>query len=119
MIAPSFAEYARNAPSFDPEKITPGITVIAADCAALHPRPVPHFGAGGGVNQTRSPVARLTPCNPPGCGRVMSDTGKYAFCASTADPHSIPPNAPPCPARYCQIISPCFSGSIANPTPDF
>src|SRR6266481_6479840 len=66
MTAPSVVEYARSAPSTEPEKTTPGITVIAADCAALQPRPLPHFGLGGGAYQTRSPVIRSTACNPPG-----------------------------------------------------
>ena len=47
-IAPSVVEYTRNAPSFDPEKTAPGITVTAADCAALQPRPVPQTGGLGG-----------------------------------------------------------------------
>ena len=45
---PSVVEYARSAPSLDPEKITPGTIVSAADCAALQPRPMPHLGAAGG-----------------------------------------------------------------------
>src|SRR5437763_392171 len=77
---PSFVEYARSAPSFEPEKITPGITLSAADCAPLQPRPVPHFAGGGAVVHTRSPVASETACSPPGFGRVMSDTAKSA-CA--------------------------------------
>jgi hypothetical protein len=52
-IAPSLVEYTRNAPSFDPEKTAPGITVTAADCAALHPRPVPHAGGRGGASHAR------------------------------------------------------------------
>src|SRR5579864_2105465 len=112
-MAPSRAEKARIAPSIDPEKTAPGIAVIAADCAPLQPRPgCPHFGGGGGVNQTRSPVASLTACNPPGDGELPSATGKYAWSASIADPHSMPPSALPLPARYCQRIWPWRSGSI-------
>src|SRR5262245_30789750 len=105
-IDPSFVEYARSAPSFEPEKTTPGTAVSAADCAALHPRPLPHFAGGGAASHARSPVASATACRPPGRGRVMSETAKYAFAASTAEPHSMPPSAPPSPARYCQITSP-------------
>ena len=76
--APSFVEYARRAPSLDPEKIAPGISVSAADCAPLQPRSEPHFGAGGGATQTRWPVASDTACRPPGFGCRMSDTAKYA-----------------------------------------
>src|SRR5215831_8451762 len=116
---PSFVANARRAPSFDPEKMTPGMTVSAADCAALQPRPLPHFAATGAAIHTRSPDVRATACRPPGFGRVMSDTAKYACVPSTADPHSIPPSTPPSPARYCQTTSPCLSGSNAQPTPDF
>src|SRR4029077_5784430 len=111
---PSFAEYARIPPSSEPENTTPGITVMAADCAALQPRPgLPHAGGGAGVYQTRSPVAKSTACRPPGCGRPTSAIGKYAWTASTAEPHSMPPNGPPWPARYFHLIAPCLSGSIA------
>src|SRR5258707_8336714 len=118
-IEPSLVEYARSAPSTDPEKTIPEMTVMAADCAALQPRPAPHVGGGAGVCHARSPSARVTACKPPGFGRVMSDTGKYACSASTAEPHSMPPRAPPWPARYCHSTPPFLSGSIANPTPDF
>src|SRR5207302_2790536 len=73
---PSFVEYARRAPSLDPEKTTPGINVNAADCAPLQPRPEAHLAAAGGVIHTRSPVRSDTACSPPGLGRVMSDTAK-------------------------------------------
>src|SRR5215510_12348270 len=63
---PSAVEYARRAPSLEPEKITPGTTVNAADCATLHPRSVPHAAEGGGAYHARSPVARFTACRPPG-----------------------------------------------------
>src|SRR3979409_1124631 len=36
MIRPSFALYARRWPSSPPESTTPGIAVVAADCAGLH-----------------------------------------------------------------------------------
>jgi len=51
-IAPSAVEYTRKAPSFEPEKTAPGITVTAADCAALQPRPVPQTGGRGGANSS-------------------------------------------------------------------
>src|SRR5688572_27776030 len=98
-IAPFTAEYARSAPSFDPENTTPGMTVTAADCAAVQPRPAAQTGFAGAAYQARSPVARLTACRPPGCGEVMSDTPKYARSPSAEAPHSIPPSTPPCPAR--------------------
>src|SRR5678815_3414359 len=69
-IAPSAVEYTRNAPSFDPENTAPGITVTAADWAALQPRPVPHAGGRGGVNQARCPVASVTACSPPMLART-------------------------------------------------
>ena len=50
-----------------------------------------------------------------GCRRPRSTRAR----ASTADPHSMPPRTPPCPARYSQTTSPIFSGSSAKPTPDF
>ena len=54
-------ECARMPPSIPPTKTTPGTTVIAADSAALQPRPVPQAGvAGGGAYQTRSPVFSFT-----------------------------------------------------------
>ena len=62
------------------------MTVSAADCAALQPRPLPHFAGGGGATQTRSPVARATACRPPGFGRVMSETAKYACSADRRSP---------------------------------
>src|SRR5687767_8857194 len=74
--APFAVENARRAPSFEPEKTTPGMAVTAADCAALQPRPVPHSGADGGVNHARCPVASRTACIPPGFGCRMSDTAK-------------------------------------------
>src|ERR1700688_3226945 len=114
-MAPSSVEYARNVPSFDPENTTPGITLMAAACAALQRCPALHFGAGGGAYQARSPLLRFTACSPPGAGEKMSDTAKYACSASTAEPHSIPPKAPPAPARYCQSTSPRLSGSSAHP----
>src|SRR5215510_7392654 len=74
--SPFAVEYARRAPSLEPEKMTPGINVTAADCATLQPRAVPQAAGGGGANHTRSPVARLTACRPPGLGVRMSDTAK-------------------------------------------
>ena len=59
-------------PSNEPEKTTPGIALIAADCAALQPGALAHFNGGGGANQVRSPVASLTACSPP--------VGSKAWC---------------------------------------
>ena len=73
---PSFVECARNAPSLDPEKSTPGISVGAEISAALQPVPVAHISGGGGTYHARSPVAMPTACNPPGFGVRMSETGK-------------------------------------------
>src|SRR5689334_19461324 len=73
---PVVVEYARSAPSTEPENTTPGITVNAADCAPLQPRPTSHSGCGAGVTQIRSPVTSDTACRPPGTGCVMSDTAK-------------------------------------------
>src|SRR5262245_58539054 len=117
---PSFVDQPRTPPSFDPVNTTPGMTLIAARMAALQPRPAAHFGAGGGANHFRSPVASDTACSPPGMSEPsVSDTAKYAFSPSTADPNSMPPSALPLPARYCQRIAPCLSGSNAHPMPDF
>src|SRR5947208_4730307 len=92
---------------------------MAARMAALQPRPVTHLGGGGGVNQLRSPVASFTACRPPGVVPSTSDTAKYAWSPSTADPNSRPPSALPFPARYCHSTAPCLSGSNPQPTPDF
>src|SRR6266849_4765863 len=93
--------------------------VSAARMAALQRGTAPHFGAGGGVNHARSPVASFTACRPPGFGVSVSDTAKYALSRSTADPNSSPPSALPFPARYCHSTAPFLSGSNAHPTPDF
>src|SRR5258708_40227844 len=87
-IEPSLVEYARSAPSTDPEKTIPEMTVMAADCAALQPRPAPHVGGGAGVCHPPSPSATVTPSSPPGFGRVKSDTGKDPCQASAAERHS-------------------------------
>src|SRR5215468_131637 len=119
-IAPFVVEYARSAPSTDPENTAPGITVIAADCAPLQFGAGPlHTGGGAGVNHARWPLTRLTACRPPGLSRRKSETAKYAFVASTAGPHSMPPSVPPRPARYSHNTAPRLSGSIAQAWPDF
>src|SRR5262245_41697172 len=92
---PSEVECARSAPSFDPEKSTPGSSVGAEISAALHPVPVAHFSGGGGKYHARSPVASATACSPPGFGVRMSEIGKYARSASTAAPHCTPPQIDP------------------------
>src|SRR5712671_1310400 len=94
-ISPFATEYIRSEPSTEPDNTAPGMAVIAADWAALQPRPVPQVGGGGCATQTRSPVARATACRPPGRGCVMSETAKYTLSASAAAPHSIPPRTPP------------------------
>src|SRR5258708_31625622 len=65
---PSFVECARNAPSFDPENSTPGISVGAEISAALQPVPAAHFSGGGGAYHARSPVVRPTACRPHAVG---------------------------------------------------
>src|SRR5436190_6186772 len=116
---PSFVEKARTPPSFDPVNTAPGMTVVAARIAALQRGTAPHFGAGGGVYQRRSPFASLTAWRPPGFGVSVSETAKYALSLSTADPNSRPPRALPFAARYCHNTAPRLSGSNAQPTPDF
>src|SRR5215471_16188756 len=74
--SPRVVEYARSAPSLEPENMTPGMSVTAADCATLHPPAVPQAASGGGAYHTRSPVDRSTACRPPGIGVRMSDTAK-------------------------------------------
>src|SRR5262245_24148316 len=87
-IAPSFVEYARTAPSFDGENTTPGMTVIAENCALLHARlGMPHTGGCGGASHARAPSVNPTACRPPGSGAYSSTTGKYARSASAAMPH--------------------------------
>ena len=51
---PSLVECARSAPSFDPEKRTPGISVGAEISAALQPVPAAHLSGGGGTDTTRA-----------------------------------------------------------------
>src|SRR5687767_9068065 len=76
ITSPVAVEYARRAPSNDPENTTPGITVSAADCAALQPRPAAQATGGGAAVHSGAPVATFTACRPPGCGCVRSDTAK-------------------------------------------
>src|SRR5215475_9367245 len=76
-ICPSVDEYARSAPSTDPENTTPGMTVIAADCAPLQFGAGPlHTGAGAGVTHARWPLTRFTAWSPPGLSRRKSETAK-------------------------------------------
>jgi len=63
---------------------------------------------------------------PPAFGsRVLSGLNRtsefatYTWSWSAAEPHMIPPSAPPLPTRVCQRILPCWSGSSAWTTPDF
>src|SRR5208282_555249 len=111
-IAPSFVEYARRCPSIEPEKTTPGITVTAASCPALHPACPSHAGFGGITFQTSFPVRMSIAASPPAGGRdepgaigvivEMSEFAAYTLVPSVADPHSIPPNPLPAPTRTCQ-----------------
>src|SRR6185503_13838792 len=116
MMLPSVVEYARMWPSTDPENTTPGITETGADCAPVQPRPLLHSSFGAGVLQIFSPVASFSAKRPPasfGAART-SDTGMYAACSSAADPHSMPPSAPPLPALNCHTVLPSLSGSIPH-----
>src|SRR5262245_43571337 len=61
---PSADAYARMMPLVVPENTTPGIAVIAADCACTHAAPV-QFPAGGAERQISSPVARFSAARPP------------------------------------------------------
>ena len=49
----------------------------------------------------------------------MSDSGTYMFCPSLADPHSMPPSAPPRPTVVLHSFLPPWSGSKPWTTPDF
>src|SRR5471030_1514547 len=64
---PSAVEYARIIPLVAPEKTTPGITVIAADCACTGQlRSVgAQVIAGGRACQASSPVASASADRPP------------------------------------------------------
>ena len=120
-MLPSVVEYARRCPSTDPENTTPGITDAGADCAPVQPRPVLHSSFGAGVCQICSPVPSLSAKRPPawfGAART-SDTGIYAAWLSAAEPHSMPPSAPPLPALNCQTTLPSLSGSRPHTVPDF
>src|SRR3981189_3314916 len=112
MIVPSVVEYARMWPSTEPENTTPGITETGADCAPVQPRPVLHSSFGAGVCQICSPVASVSAKGPPASfgAASTSDTGIYAACVSAAEPHSMPPSAPPFPALNCQTTLPSLSG---------
>src|SRR6185295_17190012 len=108
-------------PSTDPEKTTPGMTDTGADCAPVQPRPLLHSSFGAGVLQIFSPVASFSANSPPASlgAPNTSETGMYAACSSAAEPHSMPPSAPPLPALNCQTVLPSLSGSIPHTTPDF
>src|SRR5208337_2457338 len=69
MILPSADPYARMIPLLAAEKTTPGIAVIAADCAwmQLGSRSPLHGMGGGRVNHTRSPFWIITAASPPAC----------------------------------------------------
>ena len=68
------------APSFDPVKTTPGITVIAARIAALHPRPAAQTSADAAARTTRARRSSASPraIRRADCGPTVSDTAKYA-----------------------------------------
>src|SRR5688572_24572189 len=106
-------------PAVVPENTTPGIAVIAADCACTHGRP-PHSIGGGIAFQTSSPVARFSAASPPAFDpRFESAVAKYAWRSSAAVPHSTPPSALPAPTLCCHTSAPSLSGSIAQAAPDF
>src|SRR5580692_8197902 len=99
-------------PSTAPENTTPGIAVIAADCAGLQLGRSPH--TGGGADQTFLPVAASSANNPPPAlgstssgfpvvnslrRKSISLSATYMFFPSLAEPHWIPPSAPPLPTR--------------------
>src|SRR4029077_18283073 len=96
-------------------------TETGADCAPVQPRPVLQSSFGAGVCQSCSPVASFSANSPPASldGARTSDTGMYAACSSAAEPHSMPPSAPPLPALNCQSTLPWLSGSSPHTMPDF
>src|SRR3954469_15064046 len=67
-IFPSAVEYARIMPVVVPANTTPGMTVIAADNAWAHGRPLQSMG-GGVAFHTCSPVARLIAASAPAFAR--------------------------------------------------
>src|SRR5712671_6077019 len=120
-MLPSVVEYARRWPSTDPEKTTPGITDTGADCAPVQPRPVLHSSFGAAVCHSGWPSVSFSANRPPASlgGVRTSDTGMYAAVSSAADPHSIPPSAPPLPALNDHNTLPSLSGSSPQTFPDF
>src|ERR1700735_5436152 len=98
-------------PLVEAEKTTPGIAVIAADCAWMHlgsRGPLVHGIGGGRVNQTCSPFSILTAARPPAnsAPNEPSALGKYTRRPSVAEPHSIPPPALPFPTRCDHTTAP-------------
>src|SRR6516162_6278373 len=100
MTVPSAVEYARRWASTEPENTTPGITLIAADCAGLRFRRSPHDG--GAAAHTFLPEAMSIATRPPPAfgstssfcpvansfrKNPMSETAAYIFVLSVADPH--------------------------------
>src|SRR5437763_10688181 len=78
-ILPSVVAYARIRPFVVPENTTPGITVIAADCACAHGRPLQSIG-GGAAFHTSSPVVSLSAARPPAFApSCASAAAKYPF----------------------------------------
>src|SRR5947207_259040 len=76
---PSLVLWARRCPSIDPEKTTPGIAEVGANCAALHPAWPTHEGLNGGTDQTSSPVSVRNANRPPpakGFFSAQSERGK-------------------------------------------
>ena len=96
---------ARIAPSMDGENTTPGITVIAADCAPLQPRPACRTPAPAAARTRRARPWRASPhADRPATDCCRLPPENMPASASTAAPHSMPPSAPPLPARYSQTI---------------
>src|SRR5204863_9261351 len=109
--------YARRPPSAAPEKTMPGMAVTAPPCAELQPRPLPHSFGSGAFDHTSSPVSIFTARMPPGVGKNVPLTPKYASLPSTAPPHC-PPRPLPALDLYSHTFAPALSGSNAYTMPD-
>src|SRR2546421_7953840 len=114
---PSSVAYARSPPSAAPETTMPGTAVTAPPCAELQPRPLPHSLGSGAFDHTSSPVSIFTARMPPGVGRNVPLTPKYASLPSTAPPHW-PPRPLPALDLYSHTFAPALSGSNAYTMPD-
>src|SRR5271169_6915645 len=97
----------------EPEKTTPGITVAGASCEGLQAGLPRQGGFSGAVYQTFSPVGILKAKRPPPSGisvfdvlKLKSESGTNITSSKAAEPHMMPPCAPPFPMRVCQRIAP-------------